>query len=432
MKSATSQSPRSAEFRERDPATHEQRRLRLLLVEDSADDVDLIVAHLRRQNFEIELKLARNETEFLCALDTAPDVVVADRALPHFDGMRALALQQQTCPGIPFILLSGHVTEDMVGNCMRQGAFGCLSKDRLSSLGPAIQRALSRREAKQAAAGVQRRAQETAHGSGDSATISFATDGTLLGWNEAATRLFGHAAEEMIGTSFHRLLPAEAVAETERHLLGLHQRNSAVEYETTCIGRDGSTIPVAVTLSPLVRAAGTQAMAAVIRDLRGRVSDQNASGGPDALSALFAELASEAGNAAPVDATLHACLDIVSRRMTWAACHLVTFNPDDKEMVSLSSTWIARPSGAGSEYAEAYISNFSYADEAGELTGEALRTKQPLWVADLTLLKPTPRTEILINQGLRSGLIVPVVRDDRVIALLEIYFSQGRPPGFPP
>jgi DNA-binding NtrC family response regulator len=118
--------------------------LTVLLLEDEPDDAELTLLELRRAGFEPRARRVETEADFLAALDAgyAPgqpwDLVLGDYTLPHFTGVRALALMQQRGSDLPFILISGTVGEDVAVQAMRDGAADYLLKGRLARLQPAV------------------------------------------------------------------------------------------------------------------------------------------------------------------------------------------------------------------------------------------------------------------------------------------------------
>lgn len=108
--------------------------------------------------------------------------------------------------------------------------------------------------------------------SSDDAIVSKTLDGIVTSWNRAATRIFGYAESEMLGTSILRLFPPEAVPE-EDLIMTLIKRGDRVEhFETTRIHKDGHVVPVAVTISPVRDADGRIVGASKIaRDISERV-----------------------------------------------------------------------------------------------------------------------------------------------------------------
>jgi PAS domain S-box-containing protein len=119
--------------------------LNILIVEDSRDDADLILAQLRRDGFELTWKRVETEADFLAEIKNQPDIVLSDYSLPQFTGLRAAELLQASGLNIPFILISGTVGEEIAVEAMKHGATDYLLKDRIARLGSAVQRALEQR-----------------------------------------------------------------------------------------------------------------------------------------------------------------------------------------------------------------------------------------------------------------------------------------------
>lgn len=90
----------------------------------------------------------------------------------------------------------------------------------------------------------------------DDAIISKDLTGNVQSWNKAAQSLFGYAAEEMIGKSIMRLIPHDR-ADEELNILERLRRGEVVEqYDTERLHKDGSTVSIALTISPVRNAAG--------------------------------------------------------------------------------------------------------------------------------------------------------------------------------
>ena len=128
--------------------------LRLLLVEDSADDADLILRELRRAGYDPTCERVQTAAELKAALARGPwDLVIADYVLPHFSAPGALALVQESELDLPFIVVSGAIGEETAVQAMRAGARDYIMKGNLIRLAPAIVRELreagDRRERKQ-------------------------------------------------------------------------------------------------------------------------------------------------------------------------------------------------------------------------------------------------------------------------------------------
>ena len=118
--------------------------LRILHLEDDTRDAELIYARLEKEGIVCSAKRAQNRAEFVAALeDEAPDVVLADFALPGFNGLSALSLAKKKWPDVPFILVSGTVGEEKAIESLKRGATDYVLKDRLARLVPSVRRAIA-------------------------------------------------------------------------------------------------------------------------------------------------------------------------------------------------------------------------------------------------------------------------------------------------
>jgi DNA-binding NarL/FixJ family response regulator/two-component sensor histidine kinase len=132
--------------------------LRILNLEDSPLDAELLHATLTDGGVECEILRVQTRADFTAALEGGDfDLVLADYSLPSFDGLSALKVAQEIGPGIPFVLVSGAVGEEVAIEALKSGATDYVLKQRLERLVPAVRRAL--REAEERAE--RKRAEET-------------------------------------------------------------------------------------------------------------------------------------------------------------------------------------------------------------------------------------------------------------------------------
>ncbi len=119
------------------------RTLRILMLEDDESDALLVLRELRKGGLLCETARAATPTEYAAALERGQlDLILADYALPAFDGLAALAMAQGARPDVPFIFVTGEMGEERAIETLRRGATDYVLKDRLGRLLPAVQRAL--------------------------------------------------------------------------------------------------------------------------------------------------------------------------------------------------------------------------------------------------------------------------------------------------
>jgi PAS domain S-box-containing protein len=109
----------------------------------------------------------------------------------------------------------------------------------------------------------------------DSAIISWALDGTLLSWNSGAERMLGYLADEILGSSVTTVVPPEYVPGVATIGTHLRDRQQVSHYSTKCVRKDGRSIDVSITCSPLDDMAGqVVATAGIIRELTARAESR--------------------------------------------------------------------------------------------------------------------------------------------------------------
>jgi len=121
--------------------------LRVLIVEDSADDALLLLRELRRGGYDPASERVETPEDFSAALAGGSwDLVIADYALPRFSAPAALAIFRETELDAPFIVVSGKVGEEAAVATMKAGAHDYFMKDNLTRLAAAVDRELREAE----------------------------------------------------------------------------------------------------------------------------------------------------------------------------------------------------------------------------------------------------------------------------------------------
>jgi len=132
------------------PTPTPPRELRLLHLEDSELDHQLMLAHLTRGGLKGRVTRIDSEAEFRAALEEHWDAIISDFNLPGFSGLVALDLLKARGVDRPFILVSGEIGEDTAVEAMRNGASDYLLKNNLARLVPALLHAIEATETRRA------------------------------------------------------------------------------------------------------------------------------------------------------------------------------------------------------------------------------------------------------------------------------------------
>src|SRR5262249_43382938 len=87
--------------------------VKVVVVEDSTTDFELVRRHLARSRSDCTLHRVETEAELIKALhDIRPDLILSDFSMPRFDGLRALEIATVYAPEVPFIFVSGTIGEE--------------------------------------------------------------------------------------------------------------------------------------------------------------------------------------------------------------------------------------------------------------------------------------------------------------------------------
>ncbi|HVS97219.1 MAG TPA: ATP-binding protein [Puia sp.] len=117
--------------------------VKVLIVEHDVIDVELLEYELKKNQFECTAEVAQTEEEYALALESfRPDIVLADYNLPVFDAETAFRMKQELLPEIPFIIVSGAIGEENAVALIKKGVTDFVSKDKLYTIVPKINRAL--------------------------------------------------------------------------------------------------------------------------------------------------------------------------------------------------------------------------------------------------------------------------------------------------
>ncbi|NNM82453.1 MAG: HD domain-containing protein [Burkholderiales bacterium] len=122
----------------------ESKELRILMLEDTSTDAELIEHAMRRGGISFSSLRVETREAFSMALDEyRPDIILSDYKLPSFDGMTALQMARDAHPEIPVIMVTGALSDIEAVDLIQAGAKDYVLKDRLARLPPAIRRVLS-------------------------------------------------------------------------------------------------------------------------------------------------------------------------------------------------------------------------------------------------------------------------------------------------
>ena len=149
----------------------------------------------------------------------------------------------------------------------------------------------------------------------DDAIVSKDLDGIVTSWNRAAQALFGYSAEEMIGASIRTIIPADRQQEEDEVLARIRRGDRVNHFETIRRRKDGTFVPISLTVSPVVDSSGRIIGASKIaRDISERLR----------LEAIAREQSTITEKIGEIGATLSSTLDrdAIVQKVTDAATEM--------------------------------------------------------------------------------------------------------------
>ncbi|HEY6182166.1 MAG TPA: PAS domain S-box protein [Terriglobales bacterium] len=256
------------------------RPLRVLIVEDSGDDTELLLRELKRGGYEPTHQRVDTPEAMRVAMRTHTwDLIIADYTLPGFSGPAALALMKELGTDLPFILVSGTINHPTAVAAMKAGAHDYVMKGDLARLTAAVERELNEAEVRRSHRGAKAALAESeecfrllVEGVQDYAIFMLTPAGAVASWNAGAERIYRYRAEEILGLHVSVLYSVDDVrAGKPEEDLRLSESQGRFSEEAERMRRDGSRFWAQVITTAMRDKAGClRGFARVTRDITER------------------------------------------------------------------------------------------------------------------------------------------------------------------
>ena len=227
--------------------------LTVLFVDDDSGDVELERPAMRR-DFRVDGTRIETGTDFIDALNSGGfDVILCDYSMPRFSGMEALSLWQAAGAQVPFIFVTGRLSEEVAVECIKAGATDYVLKGNLARLAAAVQRALREfavaralRQVEVERARVMAAVEQTAE-----AVLILDAARQVVYVNPAFSGITGYSAEEMLGRDAFMLVHPTDGDVGANQLPGLVQRGESWHGQLRAMRKDGTRYDAEMTLAPV-------------------------------------------------------------------------------------------------------------------------------------------------------------------------------------
>ena len=218
--------------------------IKILHLEDDKRDAEQIQWMLKKSNIEFEVRLVDTRAEYQRALkEFKPQVVISDHSLPAFNSLEALALLRNSQLSIPFILVTGAVSEEFAVDAMRQGADDYILKDRPQRLALAVEAALEKYRLQHEQIRKDAMLRNIDENSLD---VICTLDGKarFLHVSAASLSVWGYHPFELLGKSALDLVFAPDLEMTKKETASIIAGNAVTGFENRHVRKDGAIVPM--------------------------------------------------------------------------------------------------------------------------------------------------------------------------------------------
>ena len=193
--------------------------LRVLIVEHSPADVELIVDYLERAGFALRFDAVETREDFIARLTAASySMILSDYRLPGWTAMDALSLARQYGLDTPLIVVTGTLDDEQARACVREGAADYVIKEHLARLPTAVRRALVERGLRDGLRASEERYRMLFDSSPLPTWVFDHATHAYLAVNDAAVQHYGYSREEFLAMRIEDLRPPEDVASLHKYL----------------------------------------------------------------------------------------------------------------------------------------------------------------------------------------------------------------------
>lgn len=405
--------------------------LRVLVIEDSEDDTLLLERELKQGEWEITmLRVDTSEKMQEALISNTWDVVISDYMIPGFGGMEALKLFNSFNLHIPFILISGKITEEMAVVALQEGAQDFVLKQNFARLLPAIHRGIERvsilSENRKALEALTKSESELKmfrtllDNSSDAIEVLEPSSMRFLDVNDTECRILGYTHEEMLSMTVFDIDPVfevESVKGMEERL----SKSGSANFETMHRRKDGSIFPVEVS-TKLIE-IDKPYMLSIIRDITERkAAEETLRRANRALRTL------SAGNEALIraeneDTLLQAVTNIIVEQGSYSLA-VVDYAENNPQKSITPMAW------SGLKEKHYWAKNLSWADtEQGQLpVSKVIRTGTTQICRDIASEEGfNPYKDAAHSHGYVSNIALPLSYEGKTFGALSIYSSISEP-----
>ncbi len=381
----------------------------ILIVEDDPHTAELERRALVRGGKRV--RTVGRVAEALAAMgEESFAAVLLDYRLPDGEPWAVLDAARLALPPVPVILVTAMGDERVAAEVIHRGGADYLIKAEgfWEQLTGAVDRVLKVARIEQTNARLAALVE-----SSDDAIFSQALDGSILSWNAGAARLFGYTAAEVVGQPATLLSPPDRAGEGAVIAAGILRGEAIRQLETARLRKDGSTVEVSLTVSPVCDAGGQLVSAASIsRDITARKRTERRLAARNEITQAIAESA----------ALADACPRLLRALCSALGCELgmVWIAAAGGQPLSRAGHW----HGPGEQLAALAAVAPSTTRSRDSFPGGAWAEGGVALVPDLAAASAVPLHLAASAAGLGCALLFPITAHGEVRGVVELIGSR--------
>jgi PAS domain S-box-containing protein len=262
--------------------------------------------------------------------------------------------------------------------------------------------------------------------SSDDAIISKNLQGTITSWNPAAERMFGYEAREAIGRSIRIIIPADRQDEETAVLDRIKRGETISHYETIRCRKDGTCLPISLTVSPVRIDGAVIGASKIARDITDRKQAEAAADREQRHTAFLAQVAEALSTSLDVEKTLATLATLAVPTIgDWCAVDVVQ---EDGDIARLA---VAHVDPAKAELAREVRRRYENPNAPYSVT-QVIRTGTPAIISEITddtivtaARGDAERVRLFRLLGLTSYMCVPLVAGGRSLGALTLATAES-------
>jgi PAS domain S-box-containing protein len=388
--------------------------LRLIVIEDAEPDAILLVRDLQQHGYEVHYRQVKSARALEQALESGTwDLIISDFSLPGFSGLKALEMVKQRRIDVPFLMMSGIITEEMAVEALNAGANDFFQKGKFARLIPAIERELREAEKRRSHREVERQL----HSSEERFIKSFQSnplaimictlqDEIFVDVNPRFLDLLRYSREAVIGRTVDEVHLWFSDDDHSRMRQYLTKHSQVQDLEMQCCTSDGERKDVLVSIES-IDLNGEPCTLAMIVDITERKRIERAEREQRVLAEALRDTALALSSTLELSEVLDLILENLVKVITYDAANIILSQADTVRIV--------RSSG----YVFSSLVNQPLSPDNFPALKTILETRRPLLIPD-TRIYPDWYS-IFPNITVLSYIGVPILARDQILGVLNLY-----------